>query len=283
MYQVDFKIRAATITDRQRLANLIHFGMYVHRHLDWKPPLEWIGNQPYLVAEKNGELLAALACPPDLPEIAWIRLFAVVPDVPIDSIWQKLWSAAQKQLYAQGKIRVAAIALQNWFNELLEASGFDHTHNVIVLMWERGTLYPQPKATGVTIRPMCLEDLEHIQEIDKSAFSLEWQNSNDSLELAFLQASFATVAEINDEVVGYQISTSGTLGAHLARLAVCQAMQGKGIGYILVSDLLHQFQQRGVMHVTVNTQQNNVASLALYAKAGFKITGETYRVYQYLP
>ncbi len=283
MHQVDFKIRAAAITDRQRLANLIHFGMYVHRHLDWKPPLEWIGNQPYLVADKNGELLAALACPPDLPEIAWIRLFAVVPDVPIDYIWHELWSAAQEQLYVQGKIRVAAIALQNWFNELLEASGFDHTHNVIVLMWERGTLNPQPKATGVTIRPMCLEDLEYIQEIDKSAFSLEWQNSDDSLELAFLQASFATVAEIDDEIVGYQISTSGTLGAHLARLAVCQAMQGKGIGYILVSDLLHQFEQRGVMHVTVNTQQNNVASLALYAKAGFKITGETYRVYQFLP
>jgi ribosomal protein S18 acetylase RimI-like enzyme len=71
------------------------------------------------------------------------------------------------------------------------------------------------------------------------------------------------------------------MGGHLARLAVKTTMQGRGIGYLLVHQVLNQFRRQGVRHVTVNTQQNNVASLALYSKAGFIITGESYRVYQH--
>jgi ribosomal protein S18 acetylase RimI-like enzyme len=281
MVEVDIKIRTASIADRSRLANLIHFGTYVHRHLDWKSPLDWIGYKPYLVEENNSGIIAALACPPEIPAIAWIRLFAVGSEVPVKVAWQVLWQAAKEQLNDFGAGRVAAIALQSWFSELLEESGFNYTHNVVVLIWEKQTLTPQPNALETTIRPMTFEDLDIVQEIDQSAFSLEWQNSRDSLELAFIQASLATIAERDDEIVGYQISTSSPLGAHLARLAVRNNMQGRGIGYYLVSDLINRLQLRGVTQITVNTQQNNVSSLALYAKAGFKITGETYQVYQY--
>ena len=69
--------------------------------------------------------------------------------------------------------------------------------------------------------------------------------------------------------------------ASLARLAVHPQVQGQGIGYALVYDTLDQFSRRGVLRVTVNTQNNNLASLALYARAGFRKTGEAYRVYQY--
>ena len=46
-------IRKANIRDQQQLANLIHFETLVHRHLDWRPPLEWIGYDPYLVLEED--------------------------------------------------------------------------------------------------------------------------------------------------------------------------------------------------------------------------------------
>jgi flavin-dependent dehydrogenase len=38
----------------------------------------------------------------------------------------------------------------------------------------------------------------------------------------------------------------------------------------------------GASRVTVNTQKNNSASLALYTRIGFKATGEKYPVYQYV-
>jgi ribosomal protein S18 acetylase RimI-like enzyme len=280
MDEIDYKIRNALFTDRSRLANLIHFGSYIHQHLDWKPPLDWIGSTPYLLVEKNGDLLATLACPPDLPKITWIRLFAVNSQINVGRAWEFLWEAATKELSRIGNIGVAAISLQSWFNELLEASGFEHTDNVVVLMWERSALLPDPPPTDIKLRIMMPEDLEIIEKIDHEAFGPVWKNSLDSLELAFQQSVLASVAELNNEIVGYQYSTSNVMGGHLARLAVKTSMQGRGIGYLLVHQLLSQFRKQGVMHMTVNTQQSNLASLGLYSKAGFNLTGESYRVYQ---
>jgi hypothetical protein len=92
MVNTDIQVRNVSQTDRQRLANLINFEEYVHRHLDWKPPLDWIGSSPYIVAERGDELVAALACPPELPEVAWLRLFAVKARVLPDEAWQLLWA-----------------------------------------------------------------------------------------------------------------------------------------------------------------------------------------------
>jgi len=281
MNEIDYNIRPAMPSDRSRLANLIHFGAYIHQHLDWKPPLDWIGSKPYLLVERKCDLLATLACPPELPEITWIRLFAVNSVINVGQAWNLLWEAANGELSQIGNIQVAAISLQSWFNVLLEGSDFEHTDNVIVLLWERTTSFPKPNPSRITIRPMMLEDLEIVEKIDNEAFGTIWKNSHESLELAFQQSSLASVAERGDEIVGYQYSTSSTMGGHLARLVVKTSMQGKGIGYLLVHQVLSQFIKQGVRHVTVNTQEKNVASLGLYSKAGFFITGESYRVYQH--
>jgi ribosomal protein S18 acetylase RimI-like enzyme len=281
MNEIDYNIRTAIPSDRSRLANLIHFGAYIHQHLDWKPPLDWIGSKPYLLAEREDDLFAAMACPPDLPDITWIRLFAIRSQFNVMHAWKFLWKAANEELSEIGKIRVAAISLQSWFNELLEESEFEHSDNVIVLMWETTTPLPKPATTSITIRPMMQEDLEIIEEIDHDAFGPVWKNSLESLGLAFQQSSVASVAERGNEIIGYQYSTSSSMGGHLARLAVKTSMQGKGIGYLLVHQVLSQFSKQGIRHVTVNTQEKNVASLALYSKAGFSITGEFYRVYLY--
>ena len=280
MKEIDYNIRTALSTDRSRLANLIHFGSHIHQHLDWKPALDWIGSKPYLVVESEGELVATLACPPDLPDITWIRLFAASSLIKVEQAWKLLWEAASQEIAQIGKIQVAVISLQSWFNGLLDTSKFEHTDNVIVLMWDRSTDIPDPSPANITIRPMLPEDLETILLIDHEAFGEVWKNSMESLELAYQQCSSATVAESNGQIVGYQYSTASTMGGHLARLAVKIGMQGKGIGYLLVHQVLNQFKKQGFRHMTVNTQQNNAASLALYYKAGFILTGESYRVYQ---
>jgi ribosomal protein S18 acetylase RimI-like enzyme len=280
MSEIDYAIRTALPADRSRLANIIHFGAYIHQHLDWKPVLDWIGSGPYLLLEKNHELFGALACPPDLPDITWIRLFAVTSGINVRQAWDILWEAAEAEIRRINRIRVAVISLQSWFNGLLEASQFEHTDNVIVLVWDRSYNLPDPSSHGVRLRFMTPEDLIPILEIDHEAFGAVWKNSMEALELAYQQSSLATVAEIGDEIVGYQYSTSSTMGGHLARLAVKPGMQGNGIGYLLVHQVINQFKKQGFRHVTVNTQQNNAASLALYSRAGFTLTGESYRVYQ---
>src|SRR4030065_1498300 len=105
---MQLSIREIVQADRQQLANLIHFELYVHRHLDWRTPLDWIGRTPYLVAEQNQKLVAALACPPDPPEIAWLRLFASASGVSLRSTWQALGEPAREQLAEQRAARSGA-------------------------------------------------------------------------------------------------------------------------------------------------------------------------------
>jgi ribosomal protein S18 acetylase RimI-like enzyme len=281
MAEIDLKIRSVKISDRPRLANLIHFGSQLHQHLDWISALDWIGKYPFLVLERGENIIASLACPPEIPGITWIRLFVVNSSILIDRAWESLWSATIEELKRIGKFQVAALSLQGWFNSLLENSDFTHTDDVVVLIWDNSTQIPQAKSLNFTIRPMQDEDLHAAFAIDNEAFKLEWRNSFESMESGFQQASIATVAESEGEVVGYQYSTLSNMGGHLARLAVKPAKQGIGIGFSLVRDVLSQFRKNGAVHVTVNTQQKNAVSLSLYKKAGFKSTGESYRVYQY--
>ena len=278
--KVDFVVRPASLKDRKQLAALIHFEPYVHRHLDWRSTLDWLGNQPYLVVEQNERLLAALACPLEPPETAWIRMFATAGTLSAYRAWNLLWPQAEAQLRQEGCTGAAAIPMRPWFRDLLMHSGFEHTHDVIMLIWEKETPPPLNEPPPVRIRAMTPEDIPVVQTVDNLAFSPIWRNSRTSLELAFQQSVSATVAEDEEGLVGYQISTSSPLGAHLARLAVHPRAQNRGIGYALVRDLLTQFVRRGVSRITVNTQHDNYSSLALYAKAGFHRTSEAYPVYQ---
>ena len=279
--QTQLLTRSATHEDLPKLANLIHFEGYVHRHLDYRPPLDWIGRSPFCVLERYGDVIATLACPPDPPSVAWLRLFAVSNQISVEKAWDALWSHAYEQLANQEKqIWVAAIPMHSWFARLLEKSHFEKSQSVVLLRWEGSALPEKHDHPRENIRPMNFDDLETVVEIDHAAFIPVWQNSLAYLEYSFRQAIIASVAEVGGKVVGYQISTATPLGGHLARLAVHPSFQEKGFGYSLLHDLLSQLILRGNRTVTVNTQKDNQASLNLYKKAGFQITGEEYPFYQ---
>jgi ribosomal protein S18 acetylase RimI-like enzyme len=276
------RVRDAKEEDRTQLANLIHFEKHIHRHMDWRPPLDWIGFSPYCVVEKKGRINAVLACPPDPPGVAWIRVFGGNSTTKPAIAWDLLWPEVLAQLQGQSGVSVAAIPLDDWFKNLLTANSFAHEQDVVALVWENNGKDSPSAQCDSRIRPMHTEDLPAIQSIDTEAFGPIWRNSLDSIELAFEQAAVATVAENNDgKLYGYQISTTSPFGAHLARLAVHPLAQRQGIGYALVRDLLAHYEAPPLRRVTVNTQSNNQRSLSLYQKAGFRQTEERFPVYQY--
>ncbi len=288
MERIRTSTRFAITSDRQRLANLIHFETRVHRHLDWRPPLDWIGHQPFLIEEREGKLLGALACPIEPAGIAWVRLFAVASNASATEVWQSLWMEAYQLLLPEAPVKIAAIPLQSWFRALLEDSQFSHANEVVMLQWEWGGHDPgipsfdgNPLLPECKIRPMNFDDISEVASLDGVAFKPEWSNSEVSLETAYSQASYATVVEHNHRLVGYQISTASQMGGHMARLAVHPDMQRRHVGIALVQDTLNHFVRRGIIRVTVNTQSNNQVSLSLYEKAGFRRTGEYYSVYEY--
>ena len=280
MVGVDVRVRSAVLTDQRQIANLMHFSPTIHRHLDWRYPLDWIGSPPFFVLENQGQIISALACPPDPPSVAWVRLFVNSGSLPLDESWQMLWDMARLDLAHKDGFTVAAIVLQDWYHSLLINSGFFSRQSIVMLERDGKVPLDISLPADFSIRSMLQYDLPAVAEVDAAAFVPLWQNSLPSLERAYPQAVLATMAEANGQVLGYQLSTRNPLGAHLARLAVRPELQGRGVGRALVADLIQRAERHDMYHLTVNTQSDNFASLALYRKTGFRETGERYQVYQ---
>lgn len=274
-------IRPATLNDHQQLSNLIFFETRIHRHLDWRSPLEWLGARFYWALDESGQITAALACPQETDGVAWVRLFVHAGRWSAQSAWNMLWATAQDTIAQAGGAKVAAIVMQPWFGDVLAASGFENRQQVVMLEWK----YPAQgwnEAGDIRIRRMEETDLPNVEKLDAASFVPLWQNSLESLRRAFAQALVTTVAENeNSEIVGYQLSTGGGGRAHLARLAVHPSMQGRGVGRALLNNLFARLVPGGYSKITVNTQNDNEASLNLYQKMGFKLTGEQYPVYTF--
>jgi ribosomal protein S18 acetylase RimI-like enzyme len=279
MVNLDIQVRKANQQDHQHISNLISYEPYIHRHLDWRTPLDWLGEPEFWVAEYGRLVTASLACPIDPAGIAWIRLFACSGELTLEDSWSSLWKVARNTLVAQGGITVAAISSQDWFVPLLQTAGFSVRQHIVILEHDGRPLPPFETNSDITIRPMTEGDLPVVNEVDTEAFIPLWQNSLDALQRALSQAGSATVAESKKGIVGYQISTHNPFGGHLARLAVRPGNQRQGIGRALVYDLLRDSARQGLRKFTVNTQNDNQASLVLYESLGFKPAREEYPVH----
>jgi [ribosomal protein S18]-alanine N-acetyltransferase len=275
-------LRAADVSDREMIVTLVRYEQRVHSHLDWKPVEDWLGEQPFLLAEQGRRVVGALACPPDPADTAWIRLFVVAENVSALEAWALLWEKALSQLRALGAHSAAGLSTDGWMEALYQAAGFTYTHNVVVLARPLKGMGPQPapEPGPVQIRLARSGDDPKIIATDQAAFASPWQLSPAMIETAIAQASLITVAEVEGQIVGYQLTTPSRNGAHLARLAVLPNWQGRGIGTALVTNLIEHYRARGAGELTVNTQDSNSASLKVYQRLGFQLNGARFPVFQ---
>jgi [ribosomal protein S18]-alanine N-acetyltransferase len=277
---INSMVRSADLNDHQQLSNLIFFETRLHRHLDWRSPLEWLGNPYYWALEEGRQITAALACPPEVDGIAWVRLFVYTGHWSPENAWDLLWGTAKEEIMRTGGATVAAIAMQPWFQKILDESKFENHQQIVMLEW-RSQIWPSSSAEGVQIRTLTEADIPAVTRVDNAAFEPLWHNSFETLQRAFSQALIATVAESREGIIGYQLTTGHGQRAHLARLAVHPSMQGRGIGRVLLSDLFAYLMRTGTTRLSVNTQSDNKVSLKLYKNMGFTRTGEEYPVYTF--
>jgi ribosomal protein S18 acetylase RimI-like enzyme len=275
----DLQIRSAEEKDLLALNAFINFGETVHRHLDWRTPADWLGRPPFHLLLSNNRILAALACPPDPPNVAWVRLFATSHHIDTGKAWRLLLEKCQQDLEGQPETTLfAAVSIHQWFADILLECDFNRFQDIIVLEWQQASPPPRQPLNDLNIRTMKAVDLAAVEVIDRLAFQSLWQIRLNGLRAAFQHMAYASVIEKDDSIVGYQITTHNPFSAHLARLAVHPDLQGQGIGQKLVIDLLHHFHQKRVTKITVNTQSDNLASQTLYRNLEFKRTGEQFPV-----
>lgn len=270
----------ATQEDQLAISRFLNQTHLYHRHLDWFSPLDWIGQQPFLVETIQQKIQSVLLAAPEVPEATWVRLFCARDAQSIETSWERMLAKAYETLEAMGIKKLAALGSSGWFTNLLSNSSFSQINDIVMLEMV-GAITPSANKIHpeIEIRLMQADDLPQVQIIDQAAFEPLWQNAVAGLTRALSQHGFSTVAVIQGQIVGYQISTCLGIG-HLARLAVHPEQQGKQVATALVSDLFNRFASQYISHVTVNTQSDNWPSLGVYQKFGFQKTGEVIPVYQ---
>jgi ribosomal protein S18 acetylase RimI-like enzyme len=273
--QSSWTIRQTRSSDQDLISSLLTNASHKHIHFDWLNVLDLLDEAPFLIALNEEGPVACLACQPDPPQVAWIRLFAALKDVPKYPVWDRLWEAAAEDVVNLGASQAVALPTQDWFIPFLKEYGFQETNKVIFFEWD-GDPLPNVQEPGFELRQMAAEDLPAVALVDQSAFHPVWALSLRSLRTAFRLSSLTSVLSKGDQIVAYQMSTSSALGAHIARLAVHPDLQGLGCGRTLITNVLHVFSHRGLEKVTVNTQADNIRSQQLYRSLGFQPTGQRF-------
>jgi len=136
--------------------------------------------------------------------------------------------------------------------------------------WHRGEVRP---ASGVLLRPAEADDLPRLVSIDAECFDEFWRYDAERLARYFVEDRMV-VAEGPGGVIGYTLATVVWQSATLGRLAVTPAARHLGTGEALLREALGYLVDTGAGTVSLCTQEENLASRALYRKVGLnELTG----------
>ena len=269
---------ATTPNDRDSLERMVDGARWRHLHLDWFDPLLLVEESPFLKLTQGRTLVACLGCPPELPNRSWIRVLAVSRAIELGRAWDHLWPAARQQAAKLDLNTIDVLLSASWLGSLVSAAGFEAADEVIFL--ELGDAHPiaRPPRIGV-IRPLTQNDLPALLALDTHAFSEPWRMSRRSLQAACSSAAYASLIELQGEVIGYQITSLSPYGAHLSRLAVAAGSTRGGLGTALTLDAMQTLGKQAPARWTVNTQASNAPALALYRRLGFRESGLRYSMH----
>ncbi len=283
-------VRQAGRNDAAAIQKLLRTGVYVHIHVDWRPPGEWLGSPGFVVYVK-GEMAGTSA---DQGQDDIIACMAVTADPP-PAAWMRVAATQSTAGFSQAKAmfdRVIegidpAIEEISWFMadywplHWLERLGFHHFVDVLTFFKEDLSIPPFRTRPDLVVRPLLIEDIPALVEIETAAFEPRWRHSATDLNLAWRNSICFDVAVLDGRPVGYQVSTGGEGNAHLARMTVHPQRQGLGIGAALLATAIDKYRLQNIRTVTLNTQEDNLASHRLYERFGFRPTGHSYPVWSY--
>jgi ribosomal protein S18 acetylase RimI-like enzyme len=290
--QNNSRVRIAARSDAAGIRNLLQTAVFTHLHVDWYLPGDWIGSSGFVIIPDHDEEnlssrlfgprptpRACLAAAPDPAPAAWVRIAAVSEDEPVAPALTKMLAHVIHSLQKTGVNTVAWLAIQEWPIPILKSLGFNCVNEIETYVKDNDFLPEIPRVSGLTIRAVTELDMSHLEDLEKLALNPIWRHSARGLILARHQAISFDVAELQGQLVGFQLSTPSECGVHLVRLTVDPTLQRSGIGTALLGHAIRRFHENGRYHITLNTQIDNTSSQYLYRKFGFQPNGQRFPVW----
>jgi ribosomal-protein-alanine N-acetyltransferase len=265
-----YQVRPVRDDDWLAVERLLHYADRHYLALEWWTVQEWLGSPTLLLATDHREramglMLAVIGDGP----VAWLRAIAVASE----GCLKPLLEASVQAVLTQGGTGVAFLGDENWVLPTLEQIGFRQVNRVITLCC-RGIWPMHHGPPGLQVRTATIADIDDILAVDHAAFAPMWWYSREILRRALNLALCFNVSYLDDDCVGYQFSTLRNGRGHIVRLATHPRWQSQGVGGRLVSEALTALDQAGAERITVNTQEDNLASLQLYRHFNFDRVGK---------
>ena len=291
-------VRYASRRDAAAVQKLLRMGVYVHIHIDWRLPGEWLSRPGFVVYDRDGhssntgknfpigdgspsEIIGCMAVAAEPLPAAWVRV-AAVDSVAGFAQAEAMFAAILADLDPAIN-EIAWFLTDYWPLHWLERLGFRPVSNVISYRKEGLSVPAYTPPAGLEIRPLLMEDIPALAAMEEAAFEPRWRHSGDDLFLAWRYSLSFTVALLDGEPVAFQLSTGGEGNAHLSRMTVHPNRQGLGIGAALLADTMKGYRLQNIATVTLNTQSDNRPSQRLYERFGFVQASSSYPVWSYFP
>ncbi len=117
------------------------------------------------------------------------------------------------------------------------------------------------------LRPMQMDDLDAVMQIEPTIYSNPWTRGNfsDSLNSGYS----AWVLESGGEIIGYALMMMVMDEAHLLNLSVAKSYQKRGLGRYLLEHMLKIAKNHKAANMFLEVRPSNISAIALYENMGF--------------
>ncbi len=127
--------------------------------------------------------------------------------------------------------------------------------------------------------PLRYEHLKQMAEIEREAFDQPWSERMFIPEVEDENAYYLVGVRGDDEVICYGGFHKVLDEAHITNIAVKSTERGRGIGKLLMSELISRARLSGVRFMTLEVRDNNSPAIRLYEGFGFKVEGVRKKYY----
>jgi len=126
-------------------------------------------------------------------------------------------------------------------------------------------------STGIVIRPMEIDDLKKVLEIEKQSFSVPWTYDLFFSELTRNRYARYFVLEKDNEVVGYLGLWHKGSSFHITNIAIAEKLRRKGYGRKLLKFVEKIAATHKIKKISLEVRSSNRIARDMYKKYGYKV------------
>lgn|SRR5690625_4061297 len=125
----------------------------------------------------------------------------------------------------------------------------------------------------IVIRPMQVEDLDQVEEIEHKSFTSTWSKNLYKKELLENSFAYYFVIEKDEKMIGFSGIWIVLDEAQVTNIAIDPNYRGQGYGTLLFKYLINKAMSKGATNLSLEVRKSNKHAQHLYQKFGLKPAG----------